>query len=121
MNDQNLIPAKPGEVRNPNGRPKGSQNFKTILKRILNAKTGQYDADGNELTQYDILALNLMQKAQEGDVPAVRELLDRYEGKVAQGIDVTSRTSVIDDRLKELPEAQLNKLLSAPNDSPGND
>lgn len=30
----NLNPAKPGEVRNPNGRPKGSKNLKTIVREL---------------------------------------------------------------------------------------
>jgi hypothetical protein len=32
-NDENLIPPKPGEVRNPNGRPKGSKNRSTIARK----------------------------------------------------------------------------------------
>jgi hypothetical protein len=27
-NEENLIPAKKGEVRNPNGRPKGANNYR---------------------------------------------------------------------------------------------
>ena len=35
-NEQNLIPAKKGEVRNPNGRPKGTKNLKTIMRELEN-------------------------------------------------------------------------------------
>jgi hypothetical protein len=34
-NAQNLIPATKGEIRNPNGRPKGSKNLTTITKELL--------------------------------------------------------------------------------------
>lgn len=34
-NEQNLKPAQPGEVRNPNGRPKGAKSWSTIVKNIL--------------------------------------------------------------------------------------
>lgn len=32
-----LIPAKPGEVRNPNGKPKGTLDMATRIKRIMNS------------------------------------------------------------------------------------
>lgn len=38
-NDKNLKPVKTGEVRNPNGRPKGSKNRSTIARQILSMKT----------------------------------------------------------------------------------
>jgi hypothetical protein len=34
-NDENLKPAQKGEVRNPNGRPKGSLNRSTIARKWL--------------------------------------------------------------------------------------
>lgn len=34
-NDENLIPAKKGEVRNPKGKPKGTLNWSTVVKRLL--------------------------------------------------------------------------------------
>lgn len=32
----NLIPAKKGEIRNPNGKPKGTKHIATWIKEILN-------------------------------------------------------------------------------------
>jgi hypothetical protein len=34
-NNENLIPAKPGEIRNPKGKPKGTRNRSTIAKELL--------------------------------------------------------------------------------------
>ena len=34
-NEENLIPAKKGEVRNPKGKPKGTKHWSTIVKQIL--------------------------------------------------------------------------------------
>lgn len=33
-NEQNLTPVQPGQVLNPNGRPKGSKNLSTIIKEL---------------------------------------------------------------------------------------
>lgn len=35
-NDQNLVHVQPGQVLNPNGRPKGSKNLSTWIKDLLN-------------------------------------------------------------------------------------
>lgn len=35
-NEGNLIPATKGEVRNPNGKPKGTKNLSTWIKELLN-------------------------------------------------------------------------------------
>lgn len=42
------------------------------------------DEDGKNL---DKLISALVSKANEGDIPAIREILDRVEGKVPQGIE----------------------------------
>lgn len=39
----NLIPPKKGEVRNPNGKPKGTRNLSTIIKGLL--EEGELDWD----------------------------------------------------------------------------
>jgi len=36
-NEQNLTVPKPGEVRNPGGKPKGTLDMSTIVKRVANA------------------------------------------------------------------------------------
>lgn len=35
-NEQNLIPAKKGEVRNPKGKPKGTKHLSTWIQNMLN-------------------------------------------------------------------------------------
>lgn len=90
-NEQNLIPAQKGEVRNPNGRPKGVPNSKTRLLRILelvqkkrNPVTGQ-DEEFSIAEQMD---LQLIKKALNGDLKAYEILLDRLEGKPKQSTEV---------------------------------
>jgi hypothetical protein len=90
VND-NLIPPKKGEVRNPNGRPKGSLNSKTILNRFLaleeqieNPVTGELE----NMTQLDIIYLKQIAKARKGDLQAMKEILDRFEGKATQSVEM---------------------------------
>ncbi len=83
-NDQNLIPAQPGEVRNPNGRPKGSVNRKTILNWLL------FEADLEQMelitkkpawfdkvkpkTLYETMTIAMAIQAMSGDTKAFNAL-----------------------------------------------
>lgn len=87
---------KPGEVRNPHGAPKGKR-LSTLLKETLTdglAVTIR-KADGTAGVRYikeaDIIA-SLIQEAVSGKnkLVAIREILDRLEGKAFQSIDITS-------------------------------
>jgi len=71
-------PFQPGQSGNPNGRPK-SKPFKDALQRALKAAGDDKDA-------LEMVATALVSKACMGDVPAIKELADRMDGKVTQPI-----------------------------------
>ena len=71
-------PFQPGQSGNPNGRPK-SKPFKNALQEALKAA-------GDDEDMLNAVALALVKKAKEGDVPAIKELADRLDGKVTQPI-----------------------------------
>lgn len=82
---KNLIPAKKGEVRNPNGRPVGSKNTKTILEKFLNTEMEQmnpFTKKKESMTILELMNLKQIANALEGDLPAYKEIVDRVEGKV---------------------------------------
>ena len=90
---QNLKPMKKGETRNPNGRPKGGLNSKTILNKFLslqqkfkNPVTGEFE----NMSVYEVMSLSIIAKARKGDLNAYKEILDRLEGKAQQKIDHTT-------------------------------
>jgi hypothetical protein len=92
-NEQNLIPAQKGEVRNPNGRPKGAKNRSTIARRWLevnqslkNPLTGEQET----MSQEDLMTLALIKKAREGDVTAYKALMDSGYGAPLQQIEQTN-------------------------------
>ncbi len=63
---------KPGERRNPNGRPKGSKNFNTILRQLLE-KPMTMVIDGNKLkvSGREAIAYRVFQKAVSGDAKCI--------------------------------------------------
>jgi hypothetical protein len=78
---------KKGKSGNPKGYPKGQLNASTIIKYWLGQKevienpiTGKIE----RLTQTDIVTLTTIAHARKGNMAAVRELLDRTEGKPVQ-------------------------------------
>lgn len=90
---ENLIPAKKGEVRNPNGRTAGIPNAKTRYKRLLElvtTKTNPVTGEEEEFTQIELMDIALFNKALKGDIRAYQEIMDRLEGKPSQSVDVTS-------------------------------
>ena len=78
-NPQNIKPTKPGEIRNPKGKPVGTLNRKTLIKRWL---TVEQDAKNpltkelEKLSQADLMTLALIKKAREGDVSAYKTLME---------------------------------------------
>ena len=91
-NEENLRPAQLGEVRNPNGRPKGSKNRSMIARQWLevnqnlkNPLTGENET----MSQEDLMTLALIKKAREGDVNAYKALMDSGYGAPVQQIEQT--------------------------------
>jgi Family of unknown function (DUF5681) len=93
---------KPGESGNPSGRPKRlpvtdylrEQLEGTIPKAMLEAmKEGArqvfFEIYGPEPTFGQMIAFKLVQMSAKGDLFAIREVLERVEGKVAQKTTLT--------------------------------
>jgi hypothetical protein len=91
-NPENIIPPQKGEVRNPNGKPKGTKNRSTIARKWLetmqNAKNPITGIDEN-LSQEDLITLAMIHKARKGDVAAYKQLMDSTFGMPMQQIENT--------------------------------
>ena len=74
------MPFEPGKSGNPDGRPKKEKSFAAMLNIAIKEAHG----DGNKLRA---VADALVVKAIAGDVPAIKEIADRLDGKVTQEID----------------------------------
>ncbi len=72
----------PGDTARENGKLGGRPPlFATKLRRAL-IEIAEREADE--------LAKVLMSKAKTGDVPAIKEMMDRALGKAIQNVDITS-------------------------------
>jgi len=69
----NLIPAKPGECRNPNGRPKGS-DLTSVIRRALEEAGKRGETHGERLVKL------AMYHAAKGDFRYFKEIIDRMNG-----------------------------------------
>jgi high-affinity K+ transport system ATPase subunit B len=73
------------------GRPKGSLSIVRILHKTLAKKINMTDKNTKELSKKTIaegVVLALIQKAMKGDVSAIKEVLERTDGKVTQKTDM---------------------------------
>lgn len=78
---------KPGEVRNPNGRPHGVPNAATRFERFLNLiQKGKNPVtkEDEEFTVAELMDLKQIAKALNGDTLAWDKINDRLEGRATQ-------------------------------------
>lgn len=70
---------KPGERRNPHGRPKGSKNVHTILNRVMDSThTATVNGKRRKVALTEAILLTQVKKAvEDGDTRAAQYLLDR--------------------------------------------
>ena len=105
-NEHNLIPAKKGEVRNPNGRPR---KYVTLLKEIGYKQSEINDTlqammamdleelkavwDNPKATILEKTVANAMRKSLEkGSLYSLETLLTRVYGKPRETIDTNNKT-----------------------------
>ena len=113
---ENLKPFRKGQSGNPFGVPKGTKHFATIANAILDTITEWEEGEEKiELTRRELMAYRLVKDAVDSDDPAVRvravkELLDRIDGKSKQTIDIEA---AIDSDVKTsytLPDGQVIQI-----------
>jgi hypothetical protein len=122
----NLRPAKKGEVRNPNGRPPLEKTFSDTARELLKADNIDitYTINGVDKTlsmkatknmHYGI-ASALIVEALGGNVQAVRELIDRTEGKAKETIQQDTTLEVTWKPLSTIPpiEDSINCTQAEP-------
>ena len=111
MNDENLKPCKKEETHNPNGRPKGRKNFKTIYKKFLKMKMKAKDSDyeipfideNKEISLQEMIVLRHIKKALgKADYKDIEMIINRVDGLLKQEIEHSGSINT---------EETINKLL----------
>ena len=98
----NLIPIKPGETRNPEGRPKGQRNYATIYKEAL-IKLAELNETDPDSLENEILSKGIT-LARKGDYRFYKDLLDRLHGEPEQNINLKNSkrvAKILDDILND--------------------
>lgn len=79
---KNLRPWKKGQSGNPKGRPKGPCIRTTLMKYLQLEYPGKFNPiTGETMSVFESIIFSLLRKADQGDVAALKEILDRLEGK----------------------------------------
>jgi hypothetical protein len=82
---------KPGESGNPSGGHKGL-HLTTLLRKLLDEEIEVEDAETHlkrKIRKAELVTVALLKQANKGNVKAIREILDRIDGKVPQKIGLT--------------------------------
>lgn len=106
-----LYPAAPGESANPNGRPKGTPNRATIVRRIMELEQDVTHPITNQtarLNQWELIMLAQLKKARQGDTRAAEFLADSGFGKMPDRVEAGNPGSF---DLRDLSDEELEELI----------
>src|SRR3990167_5159425 len=82
QNNNLMPPMKPGETRNPNGRPKGTRNYSTISREAIRKIAESQSLTPEEFEQ--LLIQSGINQALKGDYRYYKDHFDRTFGKAPQ-------------------------------------
>ena len=128
-NNTNLKPFAKGQSGNPNGRPKKEKCFGDNARELLQATelhieltlaSGKKKVIGLTSTKnfYHGLVGALIVEGLQGNVQAIKELIDRADGKVPDKIDMNAhmhdeRGAQVDEFMNKLDPETRKKVLDA--------
>ena len=115
---KNVIPWKPGQSGNPNGRPPKGDAWSDIYNEILDSKeidleiTNINDKGEEKTKKINLtskrkmryaLGVALLKEGLKGNVTAIKELSDRTVGRAVQKVNI-NEVENLDDKLKRAVE-----------------
>lgn len=105
---------QPGQSGNPNGRPKGSKNFATILQQQLRKKvTITVDGKPKRVTVQEVIARRLANDSMKGTTKAMELLIRLTSAKSDEGAgkDAARETALPDEDALRRIQKRITKLV----------
>lgn len=102
----NLIPCKPGQTANPNGRPLGQRNYATIYREALKNIAKANDKTPEEIET--MLEETGLKHALKGQFAFWKDVRDRIHGTAPQVIKAEVAVTQITDEEKQALLALLH-------------
>ena len=103
---------KKGVSGNPKGRPPDSDSFAGTMRTLLDAQTMSVKWTAEEVQReievtsnknlYYAIAATLITRAMAGNIPAIREVMDRVEGKPVQKVETTKEPATHAEAMEAL-------------------
>jgi hypothetical protein len=87
----------------------GNANSGRRERHFLTALLMELKSAGSDMPRLRNIARALIDKAEEGDMAAIKEFADRIDGKVPQGLEHTGH---IDTRTSELTDDDLERIAT---------
>ena len=118
----NLKSYHKGQSGNPKGRPKGTVSIKAQLAKVLDSmapatalKLFQDELKGkNKAKNKDLVALAMVRAALGGEVPAMKMLLEQFDGKPVQPVDMNAKISANEEALEVIRAIGRAKGIKLP-------
>lgn len=79
------MPFEKGKSGNPGGRPVNDRRWSDTIRRVAL----------RDKPRLEKIAEKLLKMCEAGDMPALREFGDRFEGKIPQAVEVSEDTTIV--------------------------
>lgn len=102
-----------GESGNPGGIYR-SKEITEAIRRQINAPADDKFSLAKKHKRVDFIAMQLVKDAMKGSLPAIKEIIDRIEGKALQGIEHTGKVEMsgTPEARRKLEQATADGLLT---------
>ncbi len=113
---------QPGQSGNRKGRPKGSQNFSSVMQKELNTRVSvSQNGRQKHMTKRQVIATRIVNKAVEGDSKAVPIVLNESRFHEERNNHPTQQGFIPLPEDEKVMQSIINRIRNTPPISEGGD